>query len=88
MAKNVKSIKSTKQTNTAKAGEQHAFRVVLRGTVMKGKKEVRVRHVFTTKARNEGDAVEAAQPNIQAVIKKEGLRNEYLNVFAPLVKAA
>ena len=84
-AKNVKSIKSTK---AAKASEQHAFRVILRGTKMKGKKEERVRHVFTTQAATEGDAVLAAQPAIVKAINADNLRNEYVSVLPPLVKAA
>lgn len=82
----VKSIKSAK--SSSKAAQQHAFRVILRGTKVKGKKEIRVRHVFTTPARDEGDAVQAAQAPITALIKKEGLRNEYVSVLPPLVKAA
>lgn len=85
MAKNVKQIKSTK---TSKAAEQHAFRVILRGTKGTGKNEQRVRHVFTTKARNEGEAVELAQTNIVKAINSDKLREEYISVLPPLVKAA
>lgn len=77
------SIKSKK----ASASNLHAFRVILRGSKQKGKKEIRVRHVLTTKAPNEGAATEAAEKRADQLIKKEGLKNVYIAVLPPLSSA-
>lgn len=78
-----KSIKSTKSS----ASNLHAFRVIVRGTMKKGKKEVRVRHVLTTPAVDGGAAVLAAEKRATELLKK--LDNMYIScVLPPLSKAA
>jgi hypothetical protein len=78
-----KQIKSSKKS----ASKLHGFRVILRGTKLKGKKALRVRHVFTTQARSMDAAQSAAQAAVNKTIKAESLKKPTVKVYAPL-KAA
>lgn len=68
------------------SNDLYAFRVIVRGTQGAGKNARRVRRVFTTPARDEGAAVELAQPRIEKACK--GLDDLYVAVLPPLGKAA